>query len=97
MKNHGYYMEHNYGHGQKHLAYNFYLLTSSAFFFHQIFELTDAQYKACREKLRAWIDIIIFANLLAANRHVLQKNRFYTSFCRCENIRRELLSRVSVH
>ena len=70
MKNHGYCMEHNYGHGKKHLAYNFYLLTLLAFFFHQIFELTDAQYKACRkkfgskkhlwEKLRAWIDIIIF-------------------------------------
>jgi hypothetical protein len=70
MKNHGYCMEHNYGHGQKHLAYNFYLLTLLAFLFHQIFELTDAQYKACRnklgskkhlwEKLRAWIDIIIF-------------------------------------
>lgn len=70
MKNHGYFMEHNYGHGQKNLAYNFYLLTLLAFFFHQIFELTDRQYQACREKfgskkhlwekLRAWIDIIIF-------------------------------------
>ena len=70
MKNHGYYMEHNYGHGKKNLAFNFYLLTLLAFFFHQIFELTDKQYQACREKfgskkhlwekLRAWIDIIIF-------------------------------------
>jgi hypothetical protein len=70
MKNHGYCMEHNYGHGQKNLAFNFYLLTLLAFSFHQIFELTDCQYKACRkkfgskrhlwEKLRSWIDIIIF-------------------------------------
>lgn len=70
MKNHGYCMEHNYGHGKKNLAYNFYLLTLLAFFTHQIFELTDAQYQACRkrfgskkhlwEKLRSWIDIIIF-------------------------------------
>ena len=70
MKNHGYYMEHNYGHGDKNLAFNFYLLTLLAFFFHQVFELTDNQYKACRkrfgskkhlwEKLRSWIDIIIF-------------------------------------
>lgn len=70
MKNQGYCMEHNYGHGQKNLAFNFYLLTLLAFFFHQIFELTDRQYQACREKfgskkhlwekLRAWIDIIIF-------------------------------------
>jgi len=70
MKNHGYFMEHNYGHGQKNLAYNFYLLTLLAFFFHQIFELTDRQYQACRKKLgskkhlwetiRSYIKIIIF-------------------------------------
>ncbi len=70
MKNHGYYMERNYGHGQKHLAFNFYLLTLLAFFFHQIFELTDRQYQACRKKfgskrhlwetLRSYIKIIIF-------------------------------------
>lgn len=70
MKNHGYYMEHSYGHGQNNLAFNFYLLTLLAFFFHQIFELTDTQYKACRKKLgskkhlwetiRAYIKIIVF-------------------------------------
>jgi hypothetical protein len=71
MKNHGYCMEHNYGHGQKHLSLNFYLLTLLAFSFHQIFELVDLQYKRCREKfgskkhfwekLRSWIDLLIFA------------------------------------
>jgi len=70
MKNHGYYMEHNYGHGKKNLCFNFYLLTLLAFFFHQIFELTDQQYQTCRkkfgskkhlwEKLRGYIDLIIF-------------------------------------
>lgn len=70
MKNHGYYMDHNYGHGKNNLCFNFYLLTLLAFFFHQIFELTDQQYQACREKfgskrhmwetLRAYIKIIIF-------------------------------------
>lgn len=70
MKNHGYYLERNYGHGQKNLAFNFYLLTLLAFLFHQIAELTDAQYQACRkkfgskrhlwEKLRSWIDLLIF-------------------------------------
>jgi len=70
MKNHGYYMDRNYGHGQKNLSFNFYLLTLLAFFFHQIFELTDKQYQACRkkfgskkhlwEKLRAYIEILIF-------------------------------------
>ncbi len=70
MKNHGYCMEHSYGHGKKYLAFNFYLLTLLAFFFHQIFELTDQQYQACRKKfgskrhlwetLRAYIKIIVF-------------------------------------
>lgn len=72
MKNHGYCMEHSYGHGKQNLVFNFYLLTLLAFFFHQIFELIDSQYQACRdkfgskkhlwEKLRSWIDIIIFEN-----------------------------------
>lgn len=54
----------------RHDIFNFYLLTLLAFFFHQIFELTDSQYQNCREKfgskkhlwekLRSWIDIIIF-------------------------------------
>ena len=70
MKNHGYCMEHNYGHGQKNMAFNFYLLTLLAFLMHQIFELTDRQYQACRTKLgskkhlwetiRSYIKIIIY-------------------------------------
>lgn len=70
MKNHGYCMEHNYGHGQKNLAYSFYLLTLLAFMVHQIFELTDNLYQACRKKcgskkhlwetIRSYIKIIIF-------------------------------------
>jgi hypothetical protein len=70
MKNHGYCMEHNYGHGQINMAFNFYLFTLLAFFIHQIFELTDRQYQACRKKLgskkhlwetiRSYIKIIVF-------------------------------------
>lgn len=48
LKNQGYCIEHNYGHGKLHLSYNMYLLTLLAFFFHQIFELTDGLYQACR-------------------------------------------------
>ena len=53
--------------GKNNLCFNFYLLTLLAFFFHQIFELTDRQYQECREKhgskrhmwesLRAYIKI----------------------------------------
>ena len=70
LKNQGYHIEHNYGHGQKNLCFNFYLLTLLAFFFHQIFELTDQLYQACREKfgskrhmwetLRSYIKVYVF-------------------------------------
>jgi len=70
LKNQGYYIEHNYGHGEKNLCFNFFLLTLLAFFFHQIFELTDHLYQACRKKLgskqnmwnnlRAYIEIFVF-------------------------------------
>ena len=70
LKNHGYNIEHNYGHGSESLCFNFYLFTLIAFFFHQIFELTDTLYQAAREKfgskrhlwekIRSYIDIILF-------------------------------------
>ena len=70
LKNQGYCIEHNYGHGKKHLSFNFLLLTLFAFYCHQIAELTDGLYKAVRVKLgskrhlwetvRAYIKIIIF-------------------------------------
>ena len=46
--NQGYHLEHKYGHGDKNLSYNIYLVTLLAFYFHQIFELTDGVYQACR-------------------------------------------------
>ncbi len=70
LKNHGYCLEHNYGHGEKNLSFNFYLMTLIGFFLHQISELTDRTYQALRkrcgskrhlwEKLRSYIGIIIF-------------------------------------
>ncbi len=51
LKNQGYHIEHNYGHGKKYLSYNMYLLTLLAFYFHQIFELTDKAYQTCRKKM----------------------------------------------
>jgi hypothetical protein len=51
VKNHGYHIEHNYGHGRKRLSFNFFLLNMLAFFMHQIFELTDRLYQECRQKL----------------------------------------------
>lgn len=70
LKNQGYHIDHNYGHGEKNLCFNFFLLTLIAFFFHQIFELTDKLYQACRKKfgskrhmwetLRSYIAILVY-------------------------------------
>ncbi len=70
LKNQGYHIEHNYGHGKKHLSMNFFLLNLLAFFMHQIFELTDKLYQNCRKtlgskeelwnNLRSVIRILIF-------------------------------------
>jgi hypothetical protein len=51
VKNHGYHIEHNYGHGLRNLSFNFFLLNMLAFFLHQIFELTDRTYQWLRKNL----------------------------------------------
>jgi len=50
LKNQGYDIEHNDGHGEENLSYNMYLLTLLAFFCHQILELTDLSYQTYRKK-----------------------------------------------
>jgi len=64
VKNHGYHIEHNYGHGVKNLSMNFFLLNMLAFFLHQIFELTDRTYQWLRKKLGSkknlWDHVRIF-------------------------------------
>ncbi len=70
LKNQGYHLEHNFGHGDKHLSYNLLLFNFLAFFMHQIFELSDLGYQKCRSKftsrkeywnqLRCTIRILIF-------------------------------------
>lgn len=58
LKNQGYHLNHNFGHGQNNLSHNMYLLTLLAFFFHQILELSDPDYQLCRKryvnKLALW-------------------------------------------
>lgn len=50
LKNRGYCLEHNFGHGSQYLAFNFYILTLLAFLFHQVFELTDTLYQKARAR-----------------------------------------------
>jgi hypothetical protein len=50
LKNQGYHLEHNFGHGKKHLSNNFLVLNLLAFSIHQILELCDSGYQYCRSK-----------------------------------------------
>ncbi len=70
LKNQGYHLEHNFGHGEKYLSYNLLLFNILAFLMHQIFELSDLYYQKCRSKftsrkefwnqLRCTIRVLIF-------------------------------------
>ena len=48
LKNQGYHIEHNFGHGSQYLSEALFLLNLLAFFFHQIFELLDGLYQQAR-------------------------------------------------
>ncbi|MDP2644391.1 MAG: hypothetical protein Q8P24_05590 [Desulfobacterales bacterium] len=73
LKNQGYHIEHNYGHGSQYLSMNFFVLNLLAFYVHQILELCDLSYQRCRGKfssrkeywnqLRCTLRIILFRDL----------------------------------
>ena len=58
LKNQGYHLEHNYGHGEKYLATNFMLLTFLAFCVDQIAQKLDQAFdkalKYCKTKKKLW-------------------------------------------
>ena len=71
LKNQGYHIEHNFGHGQQNLSMIFFVLNLLAFYVHQILELTDRLYHQVRytkftsrkeywNQLRCTIRILIF-------------------------------------
>ena len=71
LKNQGYHIEHNFGHGQQNLSMIFFVLNLLAFYVHQILELTDRLYHKVRytkftsrkeywNQLRCTIRILIF-------------------------------------
>jgi hypothetical protein len=57
LKNQGYNLTHNFGHGESNLAFNFFLINLLAFFIHQILELSDDLFQKCRQKLVTKIDL----------------------------------------
>jgi hypothetical protein len=48
LKNQGYHIEHNFGHGQQNLSFIFFMLNLLAFAVHQILDLCDRLYQAVR-------------------------------------------------
>jgi hypothetical protein len=53
LKNHGYHLEHNFGHGKENLSEALFILNLLAFYFHQIFSLSDYQYQTARADFSA--------------------------------------------
>jgi hypothetical protein len=82
QKNHGYELEHNYGHGKNNLSMVFYLLNLLAFVTHLILEFGDPLYQKCREQetlretwniLRTMMRAILFENWKAMLLHFLDQ------------------------
>ena len=53
LKNRGYHLEHNFGHGKNHLSSFLLALNLLAFLFHTVLELVDEKYQLLREELSA--------------------------------------------
>ena len=85
LKNQGYHLEHNYGHGKQYLATNFALLTLLAFLTDQIaqhldeaFQKARKQYKTKRafwEKVRQVFDLLPAMSMNAIYRFVAKKRQ----------------------
>ena len=51
LKNHGYHIDHNFGHGQEHLSTTLLMLNLLAFLLHTIAHIADATYQQVRQAL----------------------------------------------
>lgn len=84
LKNQGYYLEHNYGHGKKYLATNFAILTFLAFLTDQIAQALDSAFqsalavyqtkRAFWEKVRQVFDLLPALSMNAIYRFI-SKNK----------------------
>ena len=71
LKNQGYHLNHNFGHGKKNHSHTMYLLILLAFFFHQIFELCDPDHQMIRSvyvtKKGLWQTVRVLLNYFIFN------------------------------
>jgi len=72
LKNRGYHLEHNFGHGEKHLSSFLLTLNLLAFLFHTILGLVDEKYLLLRKTLSA--RKTFFNDIRALMRYILFKN-----------------------
>lgn len=72
LKNHGYHLEHNFGHGKQFLASFLLALNLLAFLLHTVLQLTDPLYQHIRAELGA--RITFFADLRTLTRYFLFPN-----------------------
>jgi len=86
LKNQGYHIEHNFGHGKKNLSMNFFILNLLAFFIHQILDLCDPIYQRCRSKFTSrkeyWNQLRCTFRVLCFNNWEHMLNFIDTSFTR---------------
>jgi hypothetical protein len=68
LKTKGYHFEHNFGHGNQHLAAFLLTLNLLAFLFHTVLDLLDAKYKLLRTELR--VRKTFFDDLRALTRYM---------------------------
>jgi hypothetical protein len=82
LKNHGYNLEHNFGHGENHASEIFCLLNLLAFQFHTILDLADEEYQKAHALDNRRDEF--FNHLRAALRYALHENWLqYIIFVRC--------------
>lgn len=71
LKNQGYHLEHNYGHGKENLASNFSMFANLAFLVDQIEELSCSLYQTARKEMRTkyglWNRVQVIIDILEFN------------------------------
>jgi hypothetical protein len=71
LNNQDYHIEHNFGHGQRQLSMNFFVLNLPAFYSPQILELCDLNYPYCRSRFSSrkedWNNLRVANRLLVLN------------------------------
>jgi len=85
LKNQGYHLEHNYGHGKKHLATNFAILTFIAFLTDQIAQHLDKNFQAAKtvcktfkslwEKIRSIFYLLPTLSMSAIYRFIIKRRQ----------------------